>query len=133
MAAVVEHMLGRKLERAEEEILFIKHVGRGKLKQFLLRNDKRIKGIQTALVRMRRGTTVRASEAMPGDFVQFWRQERGRWFGHTGIIVDVMNRNGRLCSLVFGAHQSLNGIGVGGYELGLNDPSLKVYLARFKQ
>ena len=134
MGAVVEDLLGRKLEPYEEEILFIKHLGRRRnLKQIVLRNDTRTKGIQTALVRMRKGEIVQPLGAEPGDFVQFWRRQNGRWFGHTGILVNVMNRDGRLCSLVFGAHQSLNGVGVGEYELGLNDPNLKVYLVRFSQ
>jgi hypothetical protein len=133
VAAVVEDLLGRKLEKNEEEILFVKHVGRSRnVKRLIRRNDGRIKGVQTALIAMGKGESVEPAEAAPGDFVQFWRQHNGRWFGHTGIIINVENRAGRLCALLFGAHQSLNGVGVGGFELGLNDPTLRVYVVRLK-
>ncbi len=133
MVAVVEELLQRELTEDERDAILIKKIGRRKhLWRLIVHNDRRIRGIQTALVQMRKGQMIKPSEAKPGDFVQYWRLKDGRWVGHAAIILEIMNRNGMLCALVFGSHQSLGGVGVGNFEVGLNDPQTKTYLVRFK-
>lgn len=132
MVAVVEELLQRELSPQERSAILINNVGRRRhLKRLILQNDRRIRGIQTALVQMGKGQIVRPSDAKPGDFIQFWKQRDRRWHGHAAIITDIIMRDGKLCSLVFGAHQSLGGVGIGNFEVGLNDPDIKVYLVRF--
>jgi hypothetical protein len=133
MVAVVEELLQRELSPEERSTILISRVGRRKhLTRLIQHNDRRIRGIQTALVEMGRGQVIRPSEARPGDFVQYWKRRNGRWVGHASIVVDVIRREGTACALVFGSHQSLGGVGIGDFEVGLNDPEIKVYAVRFK-
>ena len=133
VAAVVEELLQRGLLPEERSSILINNVGRRRhLKNLILQNDKRIRGIQTALVQMGKGEIIKPSEAEPGDFIQFWRQRNGRWYGHAAIVVDVFSREGSVCSLVFGSQQSNHGVGIGNFEVGLNDPNIKAYVVRFK-
>jgi hypothetical protein len=111
----------------------ISTVRRRQIERLVTRDDKRIRGIQTALLEMNKGEIVQPEGARPGDFVQFWKRRNGRWRGHASIIVEVINRNGLRCAIVFGAHQTLNGVGIGEFELGLNDPEIKSYIVRFKK
>ena len=133
MTAVVEDLLRRPLTADERAAILISNVRRGKrLQQLVARDDERIRGIQTALVKMGNGEIVTPHRAQPGDFIQFWKYRNGHWRGHTSIIVDVLDRNGSLCAIVFGAHQTLGGVGIGEFEVGLNDPDIKSYIVRFK-
>lgn len=133
MAAVVEELLQRELSPAERSAILINRIGRRRhLARLIQHNDKRIRGIQTALVQMGKGQIIKPSEAKPGDFIQYWKLRNGRWVGHASIIIDVIQREGTSCALVFGSHQSLDGVGIGDFEVGLNDPEIKVYLVRFK-
>lgn len=133
MVAVVENLLGRELDPEERSAIMISNVRRRHLERLVNRDDKRIRGIQTALVEMQKGEVIRPEDALPGDFVQFWKRYNGRWRGHASIIIDVIERNGLRCAVVFGAHSTLNGVGIGEYEVGLNDPDIKSYIVRFKK
>lgn len=133
MVAVVEELVQRDLTREERNAILINNVGRRRnLSNLIRKDDKRIRGIQTALVEMDKGYSVKPSEAKPGDFVQYWKLYNGRWKGHTAIIQEVQEKNGLRCAIIFGSHQSLGGVGIGEFEVGLNDPDVKVYLVRFK-
>lgn len=132
IVAVVENLVGRALSPAERSTIRISNVRRRDLDRLVNREDRRIRGIQTALVEMNKGEAVRAEDARPGDFIQYWKKYSGRWRGHASIIVDVVKRNGSLCAIVFGAHQTLGGVGIGEFEVGLNDPEIKTYIVRFK-
>lgn len=132
MVAVVEELLGRELSRDERAAILISNVRRRHLERLVNRDDKRIRGIQSALLDMHRGEIVRPEDARTGDFIQFWKRRNGRWRGHASIIVDVIDRNGLRCAVVFGAHQTLGGVGIGEFEVGLNDPEIKSYIVRFK-
>jgi hypothetical protein len=133
IVAVVEQLLRRELTTDERNAILINNIGRRKnLSKLILEDDKRIRGIQTALVEMSKGQVVDLSEARPGDFVQYWLQKNGKWIGHAAIIQEVRDENGMRCAIVFGSHQSLGGVGIGEFEIGLNEPGVKVYLVRFK-
>lgn len=132
MAAVVENLLGRELRADERSAIMISNVRRRDLDRLVTRDDRRIRGIQTALVEMNRGEVVRPEEARPGDFVQYWKKYNGRWRGHAAIIADVIHRSGAVCAIVFGAHRTINGVGIGDFEVGLNDPDIRAYIVRFK-
>ncbi len=133
MVAVVENLLGRELRADQRSAILINNVRRRHLDRLVTRDDRRIRGIQTALIEMNRGEAVRPEDARPGDFIQYWKKYNGRWRGHASIIADVINRNGALCAIVFGAHQTLNGVGIGAFEVGLNDPEIKSYIVRFRK
>lgn len=131
VAAVVESLLQRELTKTERDAIFINNIGGTKNLGRLLRvNDKRIRGIQTALVEMEKGEIVKPAEAQPGDFVQFWRLKKGKWSGHVAIIAEVIDRKAGSCALIFGAHQSLRKIGMANYEVHLDVP--QTYIVRFK-
>lgn len=133
MVAVVEELLQRELTPEERSGILINRVGRRwRLPRLVQNDDPRIRGIQTALVQMGKGVIVKPSDAKPGDFIQYWKKRNGRWIGHASIIADVIRRETTTCALVFGSHQSLGGIGIGEFEVGLNDPEVKVYVVRFK-
>lgn len=133
MVAVVGELLGRELSPDERSAIMISNVRRRQLERLVSCDDKRIRGIQTALLQMNKGEAVRAEDARPGDFIQFWKRYNGRWRGHASIIVDVIEREGLRCAVVFGAHRTLNGVGIGEFEVGLNDPEIKSYIVRFKK
>lgn len=134
MVAVVEQLLQRELSAEERSAILINNIGRrANLGRLIGEDDRRVRGIQTALVEMEKGEVVDLSEARPGDFVQYWVQRNGRWTGHAAIIQEIRDENGMRCAIVFGSHQSLGGVGIGEFEVGLNEPGAKVYLVRFKQ
>lgn len=133
MVVVVEELLQRELTPGERSAILISNVGRRKnLSRLIRADDKRIRGIQTALVEMSKGQIIQPSDAKPGDFIQYWQQRNGRWIGHAAIIQEIREENGMRCALVFGSHQSLGGVGTGDFEVGLNDPNVTTYLVRFK-
>ena len=134
VVAVVRDLVRRELTPSEQSAILINNIARRKsLNHLIPRDDKRIRGIQTALLEMGKGRIVSPEEAQPGDFVQYWRLHKSGWRGHAGIIVDVKQENGILCASVLGSHQSLNRVGIGNFLVGLNDPGLKIYLVRFAQ
>ncbi len=131
VGAVVESLLQRELTKTERDAIFINNIGGNKNLGKLIRvNDERIRGVQTALVKMEKGEVVKAEDAKPGDFVQFWRLKKGKWIGHVAIIADVIDRKVGSCALIFGAHQSLRKIGMANYEVHLNVP--QTYIVRYK-
>ncbi len=130
VAAVVESLLQRELTKSEQDAIYINNIGGTKNLGRLIRvNDARIRGIQTALVDMKIGEVVKAEDAKPGDFVQFWRLKKGKWIGHVAIIANVIDRKVGACALIFGAHQSLRKIGMANYEVHLDVP--QTYIVRY--
>ncbi|MDL1894585.1 hypothetical protein FBQ87_17105 [Sphingobacteriales bacterium CHB3] len=112
VVVVVEELLKRELTAEERRAILISNVGRrSNLPRLINQDDKRIRGIQTALVEMNKGEIIQPSEAKPGDFIE---------------------DNGLRCAAIFGSHQSLGGVGIADFEVGLNDPNVRTYLVRFK-
>lgn len=133
VVVVVEELLKRELTAEERRAILISNVGRrSNLPRLINQDDKRIRGIQTALVEMNKGEIIQPSEAKPGDFIQYWSKRNGRWVGHAAIVQDIREDNGLRCAAIFGSHQSLGGVGIADFEVGLNDPNVRTYLVRFK-
>ena len=133
IAAVVEDLVQRKLVPEERDAIYINNIGGTQnLSRLILQDDKRIRGIQTALVQMGKGEIVLPADAKAGVFIQFWRKSKGKWHGHTAIIMGVTNTSGKVCALLYGSHRSLGRIGIANYEIPLEDPAIRIYLVRFK-
>jgi hypothetical protein len=131
---VIQSLIGRELHIFEHNALQIKNIRkRENLQRLVERGDRRTKGIQHVLVSMKRGKRITPSEAMPGDFIQYWYKKEGVWLGHAAIIQQVLYEEEKYCAYIFGAHESINAIGVAGYQITLNDPLMKVYIVRFRQ
>jgi hypothetical protein len=129
---VLERLLRRSLRAWERDKLLIQNISKKEnLQKLVERGEKRTRGIQHALVSMRRGSVVSPKNARPGDFVQYWYKKDSLWVGHAAIIQEVVSEANFYCSYTFGAHESLNGVGVAGYMVTLNDPHMKVYIVRF--
>ncbi|MBI5473394.1 MAG: hypothetical protein HY961_13700 [Ignavibacteriae bacterium] len=134
VAAVVQDLVGRELTVEEQRSILINNIGRLKmLNRLVPRNDKRIRGVQTALLEMGVGQIVSTEEAQPGDFVQYWRRRKSGWRGHAALIVDIERGNGRACARLLGAHQTLKRVGIGNFYVELNDPDLKIFIVRFSK
>ncbi len=131
VAAVVESLLQRELTKTERDAIYINNIGGNRNLGWLIRvNDRRIRGVQTALVEMEKGEVVKPEDAKPGDFVQFWRLKKRKWIGHVAIIAEVVDRKAGACALIFGAHQSLRKVGMANYEVHLDVP--QTYIVRYK-
>jgi hypothetical protein len=130
---VVRSLIGRELRASERDALLIQNIRRREnLQRLVERGDKRTRGIQHALLAMKRGKIVSASKAKPGDFVQYWYKKEGVWLGHAALIQQILSEEKKYCAYIFGAHESINAIGVAGYQITLNDPLMKVYIVRFR-
>jgi hypothetical protein len=64
--------------------------------------DRRIRGVEYALERLRIGKPIEPSEVQPGDFVQYWYRDGAHWAGHSGIVVSLAGAKLAL----YGAHKS---------------------------
>lgn len=134
VAEVTRELLQRDLTPEEVSAIYIKLPRRERnLDRLIARRDPRMAGIQKALLETGRGIVVKPEEAAPGDFIQYWTRRDGRWRGHSAVIAEIEKRDSRICSVVFGSHQSLGGIGISNFEVGLNDPDVLVYIVRFKR
>jgi hypothetical protein len=130
---VLEDLLQRPLRASERDKVRIQNIAdKEDLQKLIERRDKRTRGIQHALLSMKRGRVVSPKDARPGDFVQYWYKKEGLWVGHAAIIQQVTRDGGFYCSFIYGAHESLNAVGVAGFMVTLNDPHMKVYIVRFR-
>jgi hypothetical protein len=97
--------------------------------------DPRTKGVQTALITAKLGTEVQPDQARPGDFIQYWMKKKdGSWFGHSGILNEVSQKNGKPEATIFGSHRSEGGIAVSTFKLKLigAPEERRIYLVRLK-
>jgi hypothetical protein len=130
---IIQRLLNRPLRERERKRLLIQNVAKSEnLQRLVERSDKRTRGIQHALISIGRGKTILPRDARPGDFVQYWYKKDSLWVGHAAIIQEVKHDDQFCCSFIYGAHESLNGVGVAGYMVTLNDPHMKVYIVRFR-
>lgn len=133
LETLLQHLLQRPLRVRERQQIMIQNIApRENLQMLVERGEKRTRGIQHALVSMRRGKAIHPRDARPGDFVQYWYKKDSLWVGHAAIIQEVRREGDFFCSFTFGAHESVNGVGVAGYMVTLNDPHMKVYIVRFR-
>jgi hypothetical protein len=130
---VLEQLLQRPLRSQERARIMIQNIKpQDDLQALVERGERRTRGIQHALVSMRRGKVIQPPDARPGDFIQYWYKRDSLWVGHAALIQEVRREGDFYCSFTFGAHESLNGVGVAGYMVTLNDPHMKVYIVRFR-
>jgi hypothetical protein len=130
---LIEELLLRRLSPWERDKILIQNISKSEnLQKLVDKGDVRTRGIQHALLAMGRGKIVSPKFARPGDFVQYWYKKDNAWVGHVAIIQQVTRERGFSCAYIYGAHESLNAVGVAGYMVTLNDPHMKVYIVRFR-
>jgi len=134
VGTVVEDLIARNLTKEERSAVFISNVRKDEdLKMLVQKEDSRIKGIQTALVEMGIGLPVTVQEVQAGDFIQYWYQDKqGQQLGHSAVVESVQRSGTNVFVKIYGAHQSLNGVGTARFDLNLTDPTKRVYLVRFR-
>lgn len=133
LLAVVEELRGSPLSPGERQLLVISGLGTNEqLGQKILQRDERTKGVVAALAAMKMGEEIATSESRPGDFVQYWYKNNGKWAGHTAIVETTRRQNGMLQCRLFGSHRSSNGIGTSTYWLTLDPTDKVVFVARLK-
>jgi len=109
------------------------------LQQMVDDGDPQITGVQKALVDAGLGHPVAAEDAQPGDLVQYWYRSGGRWYGHSAIVEQIVDREATL----YGSHKTTlqserhlerserqGGVG-SGPVFDLTDPKRKVYVVRW--
>ena len=54
--------------------------------------DEKLGGVVHALTgTLSKGTRIQPQDAKPGDIIQYWmRTQNGIWFGHAGVISDIV-------------------------------------------
>lgn len=108
------------------------------LQKLVESEDDRIKGVQWALIEADLGVSVQPADARAGDFIQYWYQSKGKWYGHSGVIEKI---EGKLAT-IYGSHKSTlqsdrgkqekkGGIG-SGPVFDLTNPVRKVFVVRWK-
>jgi len=97
--------------------------------------DLRTRGVQQALIDLKRGEAVPLAEAGKGDLVQYWMQEaNGTWFGHAGVIERIDESAGERRAWLFGSHLSEGGIGTApavGLRL-IESADRRIYIVRLR-
>ena len=112
--AVVEEINGSALPRPVKTDIEIAHPDLfNDIDQAISEGDPRLGGVSYAIEKYRMGKRVLLSEALSGDFIQYWYKNRdGKWNGHAAIIEKVVNDTSKLfVADIFGSHGSKNGIG----------------------
>lgn len=132
--AVTEEVLAQSLNAETRKQILISHLSAAEQKMLPslieMESDK-IKGIQHALVSIRRGTAIKPDQAKPGDFIQYWMKKRdGTWFGHAGILEKVEKNGKTIRATIFGAHASSNGIASSQFKLNLSGTDRKIFIVR---
>jgi len=92
--------------------------------------DKRLAGVQYALTELSDfGSKVEASQAQPGDIIQYWMKKGdGTWFGHSGIVVKV---EGDYATLI-NASAAANRITETSDPINLKGSNRLIYIVRLK-
>lgn len=100
-------------------------------KRLLKAKDKRMTGVQSALVDAGIGRVVPVSEVLPGDLVQYWLYLRnGNVMGHAAIIERVRQGEGGVEVQMYGSHKRTNGIATADFWLPLTGDDRCVFLVR---
>lgn len=110
-----------------------------KLQKLVDIEDKKIRGVQQALVNAGLGVAVNPKDAKAGDLVQYWFQSGGKWVGHAGLVEKV--EDGK--ATIYGSHKTTlqserklersrrkGGIG-SGPVFDLTDAKRKVFVVRW--
>lgn len=132
MSAVIEKMLDRPLTKHERNVIHINHgwTAREAQEKVATGSDPKVSGLVYALVElMQVATRVEPADARAGDFVQYWKQDGdGRWSGDASLISEV--EAGK--ALLYGSHQTTDGIAVSNFHLVFTGADQHVFLARLK-
>jgi hypothetical protein len=121
VVAVLEKHLGRTHNRETRNAVNIanipeldglsKEAAGAKLGELVEQATPRTKGVQAAIVSDGLGRAISAADIQPGDFAQYWMKSSTGWFGHAAIVERVYEANGEQRMKLYGAHQSINGVG----------------------
>lgn len=136
--AVVEESVAASLDAPIRKRILISDLSEQEqtqegLKQLILADDPKIRGVQKALEDFGRGEVVPAEDAAPGDFIQYWmKKSDGTWFGHSGVIESVNASGAVPTAKIYGAHMSLDGIGTSTFDLKLigSSDDRRLYVVR---
>ncbi|QDV17773.1 hypothetical protein Pan153_24280 [Gimesia panareensis] len=132
--AVVEECMSQSLGEETRKQLLISNLTTEEQKMLptlIQMENRKIRGIQHALVSIKRGKAVRAEHARSGDFIQYWiKSKNGEWFGHSGLLEKVYTKDGIIEATVFGSHKSSNGISTSKFKLNLIGADRKIFLVR---
>ena len=134
----------KKLTSAQRSTLTIATVGADKLQDLVKTGDKKIRGVQTALIDAKIGVEVTVAKAKPGDMIQYWyKTKAGVWLGHAGVVESVQTSDDKTSLSIFGSHKTTlksradgetvtdeGGIGTGP-SLVLPSSTIKPYLVRW--
>lgn len=105
-----------------------------KLAEMIANEDARIKGVQHAMISRGIGSVVNIEKITSGDFVQYWIKNENGWFGHAAIVEHVYEKNNSKRMKLYGAHQSINGVGSSHDKNDIlifqNDDSRKIFAVR---
>lgn len=122
--AVVEECIGPVSAKVRRQIL-ISNLSSDEVKRLadlIEDSDPKIRGVQQALVDLKKGTVITPDKAQPGDLIQYWmKKDNGKWFGHGGVVETISEKNGTVTTRLFGAHKSSKGIATSKFELKLNE------------
>jgi len=112
---------------------------RERLQSMVEAGDRRVSGVQSALVDAKLGVSVEPAKAKAGDFVQYWYRENREWRGHAGLVEEIIDGK----ATIYGAHyRSLKtesnlapekrkgGIGSGA-SIDLSSKDLRVFVVRW--
>lgn len=134
--AVTEEALAQSLNKTNRNQILIANLSKtemANLPELILSENEKIKGVQAALVSMKRGQAITPQKAKSGDLIQYWMiRKDGSWFGHAGIIERVTKSGDSYKATLFGSHKSTNGIDVLRTPLILNGPKRKVFIVRIQ-
>lgn len=103
----------------------------GGLVRLLKAKDKRMTGVQNALVGAGIGKAVSPSDVQPGDLIQYWIYlKNGNVMGHAAIVEHVREgKNGKEIQM-YGSHLRTKGIATTDFWLPLTGADREVFLVR---
>ena len=100
-------------------------------KRLLKAKDKRMTGVQSALVDAGIGKAIPVSDVRPGDLVQYWIYlKNGNVMGHAAIIEHIRQGESGVEVQIYGSHKRTNGIATADFWLPLTGADREVFLVR---
>lgn len=104
------------------------------LKRLLKAKDKRMTGVQNALIGAGIGNAIPVSDVRPGDLVQYWIYlKNGNVMGHAAIVEHVRQGEGGIEVQIYGSHKRTNGIATADFWLPLIGSDREVFLVRMSK
>ena len=94
---------------SQKEKNIIRIITNKKLDSLILTYSPMIKGVQTALIKGKKGMEIdKIEKVKPGDFVQFWNLYKGKEYGHSGIVLEIKPIEN---ITIYSSHPVTNGYG----------------------